>query len=85
VGEKCSDKFRLEFDFQRNSRDLMRAANLRHGTDGRQYLGQLQNITTALFLVGAYRVVLQKSRSIYCSYTSLRNVRLEFDPLVRQP
>ena len=31
MGEKCSDKFRLEFDFHLI---LSHAANLRHGTDG---------------------------------------------------
>jgi len=34
VGEKCSDKFRLRIRLPRNSRDLLHAANLRHGTDG---------------------------------------------------
>jgi hypothetical protein len=35
VGEKCSDKFGLESDqLPRNSRDLLHAANMRHGTDG---------------------------------------------------
>jgi len=34
VGEKYSDKFGLESEFPRNSRDLLHAANLRHGTDG---------------------------------------------------
>jgi len=33
MGEKCSDKFRLEFDFH-VILDLLHAANLRHGTDG---------------------------------------------------
>jgi len=33
VGEKCSDKFRLRIRLPRNSRDLLHAANLRHGTD----------------------------------------------------
>jgi hypothetical protein len=31
VGEKCSDKFRLEFDIHVI---LLHAANLQHGTDG---------------------------------------------------
>jgi len=34
VGEKCSDKFRLRIRLPRNSRDLLHAANLQHGTDG---------------------------------------------------
>ena len=34
MGEKCSDKFRLRIRLPRNSRDLLHAANLRHGTDG---------------------------------------------------
>ena len=34
VGEKYSDKFRLRIRLPRNSRDLLLAANLRHGTDG---------------------------------------------------
>jgi len=34
MGEKCSDKFRLRIRLPRNSRDLLQAANLRHGTDG---------------------------------------------------
>ena len=34
VGEKCSYKFRLRIRLPRNSRDLLHAANLRHGTDG---------------------------------------------------
>jgi len=34
VGERCSDKFRLRIRIPRNSRDLLHAANLRHGTDG---------------------------------------------------
>jgi len=34
VGEKCSDKFRLRIRLPRNSRDLLCAANIRHGTDG---------------------------------------------------
>jgi len=34
VGEKCSDKFWLRIRLPRNSRDLLHAANLRHGTDG---------------------------------------------------
>jgi hypothetical protein len=34
VGEKCSEKFRLRIRLPRNSRDLLHAANLRHGTDG---------------------------------------------------
>jgi len=34
VGEKCSDRFRLRIRLPRNSRDLLHAANLRHGTDG---------------------------------------------------
>ena len=34
MGEKCSDKFRLEIDFHVIFRDLLHAANLRHGTDG---------------------------------------------------
>jgi len=34
VGEKCSDKFRLRIRLPRNSRELLHAANLRHGTDG---------------------------------------------------
>jgi hypothetical protein len=34
VGEKCSDKFGLQIRLPRNSRDLLNAANLRHGTDG---------------------------------------------------
>jgi len=33
VGEKCSHKFRLRIRLPRNSRDLLHAANLRHGTD----------------------------------------------------
>ena len=33
MGEKCSDKFRLRIRLPRNSRDLLHAANLRHGTD----------------------------------------------------
>ena len=34
MGEKCSDKFRLRIRLPRNSRDLLHAANLRHGADG---------------------------------------------------
>ena len=34
MGEKCSDKFRQRIRLPRNSRDLLHAANLRHGTDG---------------------------------------------------
>ena len=34
MGEKCSDIFRLRIRLPRNSRDLLHAANLRHGTDG---------------------------------------------------
>ena len=34
VGEKCSDKFRLRIRLPCISRDLLHAANLRHGTDG---------------------------------------------------
>jgi hypothetical protein len=34
MGEKCSDRFRLRIRLPPNSRDLLRAANLRHGTDG---------------------------------------------------
>jgi len=34
VGEKCFDKFRPRIRLPRNSRDLLHAANLRHGTDG---------------------------------------------------
>ena len=34
VGEKCSDKFWPRIRLPRNSRDLLHAANLRHGTDG---------------------------------------------------
>ena len=34
MGEKCSDRFRLRIRLPRNSRDLLHAANLRHGTDG---------------------------------------------------
>ena len=34
MGEKFSDKFRLRIRLPRNSRDLLHAANLRHGTDG---------------------------------------------------
>ena len=34
MGEKCSDKFRLRIELPRNSRDLLHAANLRHGTGG---------------------------------------------------
>ena len=34
MGEKCSDKFRLRIRLPRNPRDLLHAANLRHGTDG---------------------------------------------------
>jgi hypothetical protein len=34
VGEKCSDKFGLEYDFHVTFRDLLHAANLRHETDG---------------------------------------------------
>jgi len=34
MSEKCSDKFSLEYPLPRNSRDLLHAANLRHGTDG---------------------------------------------------
>jgi len=34
VGEKGSDKFRLRIRLPRNSRDLLHAANLRHGTGG---------------------------------------------------
>ena len=32
MGEKCPDKFRLEFDFH-VIHDLLHAANMRHGTD----------------------------------------------------
>ena len=32
MGEKCSDKFHLRIRLPRNSRDLLHAANLRHGT-----------------------------------------------------
>jgi hypothetical protein len=35
VGEKCSDKFRLRIRLPLNSRDLLHAANLRHGTGRR--------------------------------------------------
>ena len=34
MGEKYSDRFRLRIRVPRNSRDLLHAANLRHGTDG---------------------------------------------------
>ena len=34
MGEKCSDSFRLRIRLTHNSRDLLHAANLRHGTDG---------------------------------------------------
>ena len=34
MGEKCSDKFWPRIRLPRNSRDLLHAANLRHGTDG---------------------------------------------------
>ena len=34
MGEKCSDKFRLRIRLPRNSRYLLHAANLRHGTGG---------------------------------------------------
>ena len=33
MGEKCSDKFWPRIRLPRNSRDLLHAANLRHGTD----------------------------------------------------
>ena len=36
VGEKCSDKFGQEIQLPRNSRDLLHAANLRHGAEGRR-------------------------------------------------
>ena len=34
MGEKCSDKFWPRIQLPRNSRDLLHAANLRHGMDG---------------------------------------------------
>jgi len=34
VGEKCSDKFRLEFDFHIIQEIFYMPKNLRHGTDG---------------------------------------------------
>ena len=34
MGEKCSGKFWPRIGLPRNSRDLLHAANLRHGTDG---------------------------------------------------
>ena len=34
MGEKRSDEFCLRIRFPRNSRDLLHAANLRHGTNG---------------------------------------------------
>ena len=34
MGEKCSDRFRLRIRLPRNSRDLLHAVDLRHGTDG---------------------------------------------------
>ena len=37
MGEKCSDKFRLRIRLPRNSRDLLHAANLRHGTHSFTY------------------------------------------------
>ena len=36
MGEKCSDKFWPRIRLTRNSRDLLHAANLRHGTEGRR-------------------------------------------------
>ena len=43
MGEKRSDKFRLRIRLPRNSRDILHAANLRHGTDGTHTYGELKS------------------------------------------
>jgi hypothetical protein len=62
VGEKCSDKFRQEFEFHVILRDLLHAANLRHGTDG----------FTSPPKEGVLRIF------SYCSYRTVNMLRLRY-------
>ena len=73
MGEKCSDKFRLRIRLPRNSRDLLHATNLRHGTDG--FTSPRKEGVLKIFFIYIY--IMQKFSKKSASCSGEREIRRE--------